>query len=37
MKNTAKISKNKTMNNPNKIYPAYPTYPPSEDIYKTDK
>lgn len=37
MKNTPKISKNKTIDNPNKIYPGYPTYPPSEDIYSQDK
>jgi len=37
MKNTHKISKNTTINNPNKIYPDYPTYPPSEDIYNQDK
>src|SRR6478672_7023271 len=33
MKNTAKISKNATMNNPNKAYPANVNYPSSEDIY----
>ena len=37
MKNTPKISKNKTMDNPNKIYPGYPVYPPSEDIYNQGK
>lgn len=37
MKNTAKISKNRTMDNPNKIYPGYPAYPPSEDIYNQGK
>ena len=33
----AKISKNKTMENPNKVYPANVTYPPNEDIYNQDK
>ena len=37
MKNTTKISKNKTMDNPNKVYPANVNYPPSEDIYNKDK
>lgn len=37
MKNTPKISKSTTMENPNKVYPAYPTYPESEDIYNHDK
>lgn len=37
MKNTAKISKNTTINNPNKVYPANVNYPPSEDIYAQDK
>ena len=32
-----KISKNSTMENPNKVYPANVTYPPSEDIYNVDK
>ncbi|MGC4040051.1 MAG: hypothetical protein QM710_04490 [Flavobacterium sp.] len=32
-----KISKNKTMNNPNKIYPANVNYPPDEDIYARNK
>ena len=31
-----KISKNKTMDNPNKVYPANVNYPPSEDIYNQD-
>ncbi len=33
MENRSKISKNATMNNPNKAYPANVNYPPSEDIY----
>lgn len=37
MKSTAKISKNKTINNPNKVYPANVNYPPSEDIYNMGK
>ena len=37
MKNTAKISKNKTMENPNRVYPANVNYPPSEDIYNKNK
>lgn len=37
MNTTPKISKNTTMENPNKVYPGYPTYPPSEDIYNIDK
>jgi hypothetical protein len=37
MKSEPKISKNTTMNNPNKVYPGYPTYPPSEDIYNQAK
>ena len=37
MEDKAKISKSKTMENPNKVYPGYPTYPPSEDIYNQDK
>jgi hypothetical protein len=32
-----KISKNKTMENPNKVYPANVNYPPGEDIYNMDK
>ncbi len=32
-----KISKNTTMENPNRVYPANVTYPPSEDIYNQDK
>ncbi|MES2411159.1 MAG: hypothetical protein V4535_06910 [Bacteroidota bacterium] len=32
-----KISKNRTMENPNKVYPANVTYPPSEDIYNMNK
>ena len=32
-----KISKNKTMDNPNKVYPADVNYPPSEDIYNQGK
>lgn len=37
MKITPKISKNKTMENPNRAYPANVNYPPSEDIYNQDK
>lgn len=37
MENKDKISKNKTMNNPNKAYPANVTYPPGEDIYHAGK
>lgn len=33
MENHNKISKNTTMNNPNKAYPANVDYPPSEDIF----
>jgi hypothetical protein len=32
-----KISKNKTMENPNKVYPANVNYPASEDIYNKGK
>ncbi|MGV3697025.1 hypothetical protein [Flavobacterium sp.] len=37
MDNENKISKNRTMNNPNKAYPANVNYPPSEDIYAQGK
>lgn len=37
MENKAKTSKNKTMENPNRVYPANVTYPPSEDIYNRNK
>jgi hypothetical protein len=37
MKSTPKISKNTTMDNPNKVYPANVNYPPSEDIYNQAK
>jgi hypothetical protein len=37
MKNTVKITKDKSIENPNETYPDYPTYPPSEDIYNNDK
>ncbi len=37
MKNTAKISKNSTMDNPNRVYPANVNYPPSEDMYSMGK
>lgn len=33
MNNENKISKNKTIENPNKVYPANVNYPPSEDIF----
>ncbi len=33
MDNTNKISKSKTMENPNRAYPENVTYPASEDIY----
>ncbi len=32
-----KMSKNKTMDNPNKVYPVNVNYLPSEDIYAMDK
>lgn len=32
-----KISKNTTMENPNKVYPANVNYPASEDIYNAGK
>lgn len=35
--NTNKISKNKTTEIPNKVYPANVMYPPNEDIYNQDK
>ena len=37
MKKIVKISKKETDENINKMYPDYPTYPPSEDIYNQDK
>lgn len=37
MKNENKISKNKTVGNPNKVYPANVNYPPGEDIYAQGK
>lgn len=37
MKTKPKISKSKTMDNPNKVYPANVTYPASEDMYSQGK
>ena len=37
MENENKISKNTTMKNPNRAYPANVTYPPSEDIFNASK
>lgn len=37
MSNENKISKNKTIENPNKIYPANLNYPASEDIFNAGK
>ena len=37
MKINTKISKNTTIENPNKVYPASVNYPPSEDIYNMGK
>jgi hypothetical protein len=37
MDDTNKISKNKTMKNPNMVYPANVTYPAGEDIYNKGK
>lgn len=37
MENENKISKNTTVENPNKVYPANVNYPPSEDIYAQGK
>jgi len=37
MEDKAKTSKNKTIENTNKVYPANVTYPPSEDIYNRNK
>ena len=37
MKNTPKITKNTTINKPNKEYPANVNYPPNEDIYNQDR
>jgi len=37
LKTTPKIVKNVITEDPNKVYPGYPTYPPSEDIYNQDK
>lgn len=37
MSTTPKTSKNTTVENPNKVYPANVTYPPSEDIYNQGK
>lgn len=37
MENENKISKNKTVENSNKVYPANVNYPPGEDIYAQSK
>lgn len=37
MKTSGKISKNITIENPNKVYPSNLNYPSSEDIYNMDK